>query len=208
MARGRSVPETRCVTGMPVRTGFAMRSVITFLVFSVGLLTMVMTGHPLANATEAAHEVTKGPSGLPLPRFVSLKSSRANIRVGPGTDYAVSWLYTRPGLPMEIIQEYDHWRHVRDAQGTEGWIYQSLLSGERTAEAAPWMEGKVSKTPVYVVMYSRPRKSASVVAKLEPGVVMKLHECNGEWCDASVDGADGWVAQAEVWGAYPGEAFK
>lgn len=200
--------QQREYLGQSGRSGFAMRSVLAILVLSASLLVMVMSGRPLANGTEAAHDVTRGPSGLPLPRFVSLKASRANLRIGPGTEYAVSWLYTRPGLPMEIIQEYDHWRHVRDSQGTEGWIYQSLLSGERTAQAAPWMQGKVTKTPTYVDMYSAPRKSASLIARLEPGVVMRLHQCTGDWCDASVDGADGWVAQAELWGAYPGEAFK
>ena len=83
-----------------------------------------------------------GASGLPLPRFVSLKSGRVNARIGPGINYAVSWLYSRPGLPMEIIQEYDNWRKVRDLDGAEGWINQSLLTGKRTAIAAPWQRGK------------------------------------------------------------------
>jgi SH3-like domain-containing protein len=73
---------------------------------------------------------------------VSLKATRVNLRIGPGRDYAVAWLYTSPGVPMEVIQEYDNWRRVRDAEGTEGWVYQSLLSGERTATAAPWKSCK------------------------------------------------------------------
>lgn len=186
-----------------------MRSVIAIVALSMVVLVLGTATRPLGTGTaHAENNVTRGPSGLPLPRFVSLKAGRANLRIGPGTEYAVSWLYTRPGLPMEIIQEYDHWRHVRDAQGTDGWIYQSLLSGERTAEAAPWMEGRKKDKPVYVMMRSDPAAGASVVAKLEPGVVLKVHECNGDWCSASVEGADGWVAQAEIWGAYPGEAFK
>lgn len=182
-----------------------------FLILLAGLTAAILVaapGRPLANSQEPAHEVRRGPSGLPLPRFVSMKAGRANLRVGPGTEYAVSWLYTRPGLPMEIIQEYDHWRHVRDSDGTDGWIYQSLLSGERTAEAAPWMEGKSAKDPTYVVMYKDPSKSAAVVAKLQPGVIVRLHSCTGQWCDASVKGSSGWVAQAELWGAYPNEVFK
>jgi SH3-like domain-containing protein len=185
-----------------------MRSLLVVLLSSAAMLLIGMTARPLANSQVPVHDVKRGPSGLPLPRYVSLKASRANLRIGPGTEYAVSWLYTRPGLPMEIIQEYDHWRHVRDAQGTEGWIYQSLLSGERTAEAAPWMQGRVSKQPAYVLMHDDPRGSSAVVAKLEPGVIIRLSECNGEWCRASVAGATGWIAQAELWGAYPGEVFK
>src|SRR5688572_19009902 len=66
-----------------------------------------------AQAQTAAQNVARGPSGLPIPRFVSLKSGRVNARVGPGLNYAVEWLYMKPGLPMEILQEYDNWRKVR-----------------------------------------------------------------------------------------------
>ena len=151
-----------------------------------------------------AQSVSKGSSGLPLPRFVSLKAKRVNLRIGPSTDYAVSWLYLKSGLPVEIIQEYENWRRIRDADGTEGWVSQTLLSGERTAVAAPWMRGN----DVYVNLRADSQSNASVVAKLEPGVVVKLEECTGNWCLAEVGGVSGWVAQSEIWGAYPGEAFK
>lgn len=153
-----------------------------------------------------AQSAAKGASGLPLPRFVSLKSKKVNLRVGPGTAYAVSWMYLKSGLPVEIIQEYDNWRRIRDAEGTEGWVNHSLLSGERTAIAAPWMRGKGEA--IFVNMRRDPQPSGTVIAKVEPGVVLKVGECNGEWCRADADGTDGWVAQTEVWGAYPGEAFK
>ena len=91
-----------------------------------------------AAAATARRTSRVGPSGLPLPRFVSLKSGRVNSRIGPGVNYSVDWMYMKPGLPMEIIQEYDTWRRVRDADGAEGWINQSLLSGRRTGIAAPW----------------------------------------------------------------------
>jgi SH3-like domain-containing protein len=153
-----------------------------------------------------AQGAAKGASGLPLPRFVSLKSKKVNIRIGPSTDYAVSWMYMKSGTPMEIIQEYDNWRRVRDADGTEGWVNQALLSGERTAVAAPWMRGKGQD--IYVNMRRDAQTSSNVVAKLQPGVQLNIQECNGDWCHAEANGTEGWVAQAEVWGVYPGEAFK
>ncbi len=161
----------------------------------------------LADATPAfAQSAGKGASGLPLPRFVSLKSKRVNIRIGPSTDYPVSWMYMKSGTPMEIIQEYDNWRRVRDADGTEGWVNQALLSGERTAIAAPWMRGKGDE--VFVNMRREPQGGSQVLAKLQPGVVITINECNGDWCHALAGSAEGWVNQAEIWGAYPGEAFK
>lgn len=150
-------------------------------------------------------EATKLTTGLPVPRFVTLKAKKINLRVGPGQDYAVSWRYLKSGLPVEITQEYENWRRIRDADGAEGWVFHSLLSGDRAAIAAPWMrdEGK----EVFVNMRADARDSGQVVAKLQPGVVVKLDECNGQWCHAEAKDVEGWVSQAEIWGAYPGEAF-
>jgi SH3-like domain-containing protein len=145
-----------------------------------------------------------GASGLPLPRFVSLKSGRVNSRIGPGINYAVDWLYLKPGLPMEIIQEFDNWRKVRDSDGAEGWINQSLLSGKRTAIAMPWQRGK----DVEIRVLDKPEADARVVAILEPGVVGKINQCNGDWCEMTFDGHTGWIGQQLVWGAYPGEQIK
>ncbi|MBB6261162.1 SH3-like domain-containing protein [Paenochrobactrum gallinarii] len=152
--------------------------------------------------SEEKIETPVGKSGLPLPRFVSLKPARANIRVGPGREYAVSWLFMKAGLPVEIIQEYDNWRRIRDADGTEGWIYQSLLSGKRTAITAPW-----EKSERLLELRSSPEPTASIVAQVEGGVIANIRECNGEWCRLEVNKVRGWLPQREIWGAYPGEVF-
>jgi SH3-like domain-containing protein len=171
------------------------------------LPTLVLTLAMTAGATLAqAQSTNRGASGLPLPRFVSLKAAKVNMRVGPGIDYAISWRYTRSGMPMEVIQEYDNWRKVRDAEGAEGWINQALLSGERTAIAAPWMRNRGEE--VYVEMYGDREARGRLVAKLAPGVVLRVNGCDGNWCESTVDGASGWVSQQEIWGAYPGEAFR
>jgi SH3-like domain-containing protein len=179
-----------------------MRSVVSVVCIALSLGFLGVTDMPAMAQGAAA----KGASGLPLPRFVSLKSRRVNMRIGPSTDYAVSWMYMKSGMPVEIIQEYENWRRIRDADGTEGWVNQALLSGDRTAVAAPWMRGKGSE--VYVNMRRDPQSGAAVVAKLEPGVLVTIGECNGDWCRAEAGEAKGWVSQGEIWGAYPGEAFK
>jgi len=160
---------------------------------------------PAAPAEQSAQEnLRRGPSGLPLPRFVSLKSGRVNSRIGPGVNYAVDWMYLKPGLPMEIIQEYDNWRRVRDPDGAEGWVNQSLLSGRRTAIAAPWQKGKDAK----INLLSDPDANSRTLAIVEPGVVGTIRSCNGEWCEMTFDGHTGWISQSLVWGAYPGELVK
>ncbi|MCP5118245.1 MAG: hypothetical protein GY953_46110, partial [bacterium] len=77
-----------------------------------------------AEAAGASPGVEIGPSGLPVPRFVSLKSSRVNVRVGPGESYGIAWVFVKPGLPIEVVQEYDNWRRIRDADGAMGWVFQ------------------------------------------------------------------------------------
>ncbi len=83
-------------------------------------------------------------SALPLPRFVSLKTSNANLRVGPGVDYHIDWVFKRTGMPLEIYQQYGNWRRVRGWDGTSGWIYGALLSGRRTGMVAPWSKNNVA----------------------------------------------------------------
>ena len=91
-----------------------------------------------AAPVRAAGEMSAGPkSGLPVPRFVSLKPDRVNVRGGPTRDHEVTFVYTRSGLPVEITAESDNWRRIRDWEGSEGWVYHSLLSGRRTAVATP-----------------------------------------------------------------------
>ena len=86
-------------------------------------------------------------SGLPVPRYVSLKSDHVNVRAGPTKDNDVAWVYTRSGLPVEITAEFENWRRVRDSEGAEGWVYHSLLSGRRTAVVT--MKNKDDLAPLY-----------------------------------------------------------
>ena len=87
-----------------------------------------------ASAGSARADAVGAASGLPIPRFVSLKADKVNVHVGPAKHYEVKWVYQRAGLPVEITAEFENWRRVRDADGTEGWIYHSLLSGRRTGQ--------------------------------------------------------------------------
>ena len=144
-----------------------------------------------------------GPSGLLLPRFVSLKSSRVNVRKGPSLDHPVAWEFKRAGLPVEVINESENWRRVRDSEGSEGWVFHSLLSGRRTVLVAPWMKERRA-----VPLRSRSSAGSPVAAQLEPGVLGSVLSCDGEWCHISVDPVSGWVEQEHLWGVYRGERIE
>lgn len=145
-------------------------------------------------------------SGLPLPRFVSLKSDRVHIRQGPGTDYKVLWVFQRAGLPVEVISEFEGWRQVRDSEGAIGWVLQALVSGRRTALILPW-ETK-SSAPVHVPLRDDDREGARVVVVVEAGVIANIRSCDGRWCYVSITDYRGYIEQKKLWGVYEGEIVK
>jgi SH3-like domain-containing protein len=138
-------------------------------------------------------------SGLPVPRFVSLKPDRVNVRAGPTKDHEVTWVYTRTGLPVEITAESENWRRIRDWEGSEGWVYHSLLSGRRTVVVAAKNKDEL------VPLYQGAGASESITARLQSGVLGTVKQCTGSWCRIIGTGFDGWVAQERLWGVYPNE---
>ncbi len=146
-------------------------------------------------------------SGLPVPRFVSLKSDRVNLRNGPGTEYPTGWVYRRAGLPLEVVKEFEAWRQVRDAEGATGWVLQSLLSSRRTGLVLPWERKAEAPAPIAPVR-SGDSDSSSVVANVEAGVIADLHTCDGRWCRVTVDRYSGYIEQKKLWGVYEGETIK
>jgi SH3-like domain-containing protein len=143
----------------------------------------------------------RGSSGLPVPRFVSLKSDKVNVRGGPTRDHEVAWIYTRAGLPVEVTAESENWRRIRDWEGAEGWVYHSLLSGRRTA----LVRGSPATKDAPLPLLDRPELHSRVVARLQPGVVATVKTCVGNWCRLIGPGFDGWLEQERLFGVYPNE---
>lgn len=176
----------------------------------VALLAGALVAHaaPGVCAQGAATTGAVQGSGLPLPRFVSLKSDRVHIRQGPGTDYKVLWVFQRAGLPVEVISEFESWRQVRDSEGAIGWVLQALVSGRRTALVLPWELKSGSATPVHVPLREDDRESARVVAVVEVGVIANIRSCDGRWCYVSIANYRGYIEQKKLWGVYEGEVVR
>jgi SH3-like domain-containing protein len=163
----------------------------------------------------AAGDQSEG-SGLPLPRFASLKSDHVNVRGGPDKDHDVAWIYTRPALPVEITAEFENWRKIRDRDGSEGWVYHTLLSGRRTAwvaqlrrrPAGPPAPQSAGAQPDLVPLRASPDGASPLRAMLEPGVLGAVRRCTGQWCRLTGAGFDGWVEQNRLWGVYPNEKIE
>lgn len=139
-------------------------------------------------------------TGLPLPRFVSLRSDEVNMRTGPGRRYPVEWVYRRQGLPVEVIAEFDTWRRVRDWQGIDGWMHSSVLSSERY----------VVVTGDIRILRTEDDPDSPPVARAEVGVIARLLECpeGTHMCRVDIDGVSGWLRRDEFWGVYEGEIVE
>jgi SH3-like domain-containing protein len=150
-------------------------------------------------ASVDAAPVQLGPSGFPIPRFLTLKSNKVNVRKGPSSDHEVAWVFQRKGMPVEITAEFENWRKIRDADGSEGWILQQMLSGRRFALAPTWNPDKS------VALHESDSGTSGTSAMLMPGAIAQIKSCDGTWCYVTTDDYDGYAVQAELWGVYPGE---
>lgn len=138
-------------------------------------------------------------SGLPIPRFVSTASDMVFVRSGPALRYPIKWILQKEGLPVEVVQEFDTWRKIRDADGEEGWVHQSLLKGRRTV---------LVKADKPVELFKKPEDGARMMARVEPGVVAALEGCEGQWCQIKAEGFSGWLTRPLLWGVYENESVE
>jgi SH3-like domain-containing protein len=138
-------------------------------------------------------------SGLPIPRYVSLRTDPVNLRSGPGLRYPVEWVYHRKHLPVEVIGEFDTWRRIRDPDGTDGWVHQTMITGRRTA----MVRGTQG-------LYRSDGDTSSTVATLEAGVIVNVQRCpaGSAFCRVEVDGRQGWLKREQMWGVYPSETVE
>lgn len=142
-----------------------------------------------AASPPARGQACEGFSGLPVPRFVSLRYDEAIGRSGPSRQHPELYVYRRAGLPLEIVQETPDWRKVRDPDGVEVWMHRRLLSGRRAVWALEAAD-----------LRARPEGEASLIARIEPGARLWLERCRTDWCRLEADGRRGWAPAASLWG--------
>lgn len=133
---------------------------------------------------------------LPVPRFVSIKRDEANIRTGPHMRYPIKWVFKRQWMPVEIIAEFEQWRKIRDVEGEEGWIHESLLSGRRNV---------IIQSDEKLLLFRLPKHRAVPLAHLEPGVQAELLTCKRHWCQIEAADHKGWLLRRHLWGVYQDE---
>lgn len=146
----------------------------------------------LAGGQTASAADRETPSGLPVPRWVSLKFGTVNARGGPGDEHRKLWVYRVKGLPVRVVAETRDWRRVCDAEGGLAWVHKRTVDGARTA---------LNLTRAPAPLRGKPRPDAPPRAYLAPGALAKLDRCKGGWCRVEVGGEAGWTRAAGMWGA-------
>jgi SH3-like domain-containing protein len=152
-------------------------------------------GYGMAHAQEA--KLTVRGSGLPVPRYVTLKFDEANLRAGPGREYPVIWQYQKVGLPLLVDAEFGIWRKVIDHDGTAGWMHGSVLSLRRMA----LMQNNMAK------IHANPDETSNVIALAERLALMELQSCPKAWCRVANNDVRGWIKRQAVWGLLETESL-
>ena len=146
-----------------------------------------MSGLQLA---KSADPLSARPTRRTERRFVSLRSDEVNVRVGPGVRYPIKWKFRKKLIPVEVIQEFDTWRKIRDWEGAEGWVHRAMLSNKRS----------IIITGRSVTLRRRSSDESPAVARLARGIVAELDKCTQTWCRVEVEGYEGWLRRDGLWG--------
>jgi len=168
-----------------------------WLVPSLKSPTSLLDGQITTPAFAQEAKLTVRGSGLPVPRYVTLKFDEANLRAGPGREYPVLWQYRQAGLPLMVDAEFGIWRKVVDHDGTAGWMHGSVLSLRRMA----LVQTNMAK------IYADPDEASDVTALAERLALMELQSCPKAWCRVASDDVRGWIKRQVVWGVLENESL-
>ena len=138
-------------------------------------------------------------TGLEIPRFVSLKSNDANLRVGPSVNYPIKIKYLKKNMPIEIIDEFDVWRKTRDYENNIGWLHKSLIKGDRFILTGITTDNAIN-------IFDRP--NGKILGIVKKNNILQLKRCLLTWCYILHEEINGWVNKNSVWGIYANEEYN
>ena len=152
----------------------------------------------LASPALAQDASILNPSGMPIPRYVTLKFNEVNVRVGPGKRYPIRWVYKRAHLPVQIVEEFAHWRKIKDYEGATGWVQKTQLDGKRTVMIMDKPQN----------LYPEPEVAQSPIVRADPLVIAPIKECQPDWCELEIADTTAWIRKADIWGVGREEVFE
>lgn len=151
-------------------------------------------------------------TGLPIPRFVALKSSETNLRKGPNVKYPVVWNYKQKNYPLEVVAEFENWRKLRDVDGEEGWVHVNLITGARKALISDnkYQSDKKDYAQLNreLVLFRYPDEDSYPMLRVELGVLAAIKSCTLEWCKLKMNDVTAWARKENLWGVYREEIIE
>lgn len=189
---------SNAINSDPKKQGlYGISASIFGMILCVGLL-MAMSLVPMRAAGAQETKLVVQGSGLPVPRFVTLKSDTVNMRVGPGREYPLSWVYKKKNLPVKVIAEFDVWRKIIDHEGTTGWVHSQLVTLKRYA----LIQSRLTK------LYRKADFDSPVVAVADKGVIVELQICEAQWCRIATQDLRAFVRREDIWGILENETLN
>jgi len=125
-------------------------------------------------------------------KFLYTKSSEVNVRAGPEKRYPIKFVIKNKGEPVLVVSEFEHWLKIRDIDGDEGWVHESMVNHA--------VHGVLLSKRIEV-LYAAPSETSKPIARLENGIRFKVKKCVSiNWCLISIDGLSGWIQEKHIWG--------
>ena len=121
--------------------------------------------------------------------YLMLKNSKVNVRMGPGLDYPVKFIYKKKYLPVKVIDKKENFRKIIDHKKNSGWIHISQLK-------------KVNSVIVLSnrILFKKPSFNSRPIANIDSGRLLVLKKCKKDWCEVSSQTYKGWINMYNVWG--------
>ncbi len=128
-------------------------------------------------------------SSIAFAERLTIISSIANIRSGPGTGYDILWKVGKYH-PILVLKKSGNWYHFQDFEGDKGWLHNSLVRNIPS----------VITNKVKCNVRSGPGTKFKILFTTEEGVPFKVLKRKGNWIHIQhADGDKGWIHKSLVW---------
>ena len=121
--------------------------------------------------------------------YFALKKNKVNVRTGPSFDASIKFIYKKKDYPIRQIDKKENFRRIIDFKNNSGWIHVSQLKKNNSLI-----------TLNEKILFTKPSKFSTPLAKIKKGRVLLVKKCHKEWCKIKSGIYNGWIKTNNVWG--------
>ena len=122
--------------------------------------------------------------------IASIKTSKANLRYGPGENFPIKWTYLKRHWPIILTDKFDSWKKVKTINNNLGWMHESQISLRKTS---------LILFPDFLRKF--PKRKSKKIAFLKKKVLVEIKICKISWCKIKVieKNFNGWFIKNYLW---------